>query len=54
MRKFGFASLTAAAMTAGILAFAAPAQADLGHEIWVNTITNPHVHVPHVDTTPRH
>ena len=54
MQKFGFASLIAAAMTAGILGLAAPAQADLGHEIWVNTITNPHVYVPQVDTTPHH
>lgn len=54
MKKFGFASLIAAAATAGIVGFAAPAQADLGHHVWVNTITNQHVYVPHVDTTPHH
>ena len=54
MKKFGIASLVAAAMTAGVVGLAAPAQADLGHHIWVNTITQPSVHVPHVDTTVHH
>ncbi|BBY46803.1 hypothetical protein MARA_02330 (plasmid) [Mycolicibacterium arabiense] len=52
MRKFGIASLIASALTAGVLGFATPAQADLGHHLWVNDITSPSVYVPHVDTTP--
>ncbi|BBY46818.1 hypothetical protein MARA_02480 (plasmid) [Mycolicibacterium arabiense] len=54
MKNFGIVSLAAAALTAGVLGLAAPAQADLGHHIWVNTITQPHVAVPHVDTTVHH
>ena len=54
MKNFGIASLIAGALTAGVVGLAAPAQADIGHHIWVDTITQPHVYVPHVDTTPHH
>ncbi|MDV3127102.1 hypothetical protein M1247_19415 [Mycobacterium sp. 21AC1] len=51
MKNIGIASLIAGALTAGLVGLAAPAQADIGHHIWVNDITQPHVYVPHVDTT---
>jgi hypothetical protein len=54
MKKFGIASLIAGALTAGVVGLAGPAQADIGHHIWVNNITQPNVYVPHVDTTPHH
>jgi hypothetical protein len=54
MQNFGVTSLMAGAMTAGVVGLAAPAQADIGHHIWVDTITQPHVYVPHADTTVHH
>jgi hypothetical protein len=51
MKKLTFASAIAAALTAGVLGFAGPAQADIGHHDWVNNITNPAASVSHVDTT---
>jgi hypothetical protein len=51
MKKFGFASAIAAALTVGVLGLAAPAQADLGHHDWVNDMTSQTAQVPHVDTT---
>ncbi|BBY46765.1 hypothetical protein MARA_01950 (plasmid) [Mycolicibacterium arabiense] len=53
MKKFGIASMVAGALTAGLLGFAGPAQADIGHHGWV-IITQPNVYVPHVDTTVHH
>jgi len=54
MKKLGFTSLIAAALTAGILGFAGTAQADIGHHDWANTAGQPSVYVPHVDTTVHH
>ena len=54
MKNFGIASLIAGALTAAVVGLAGPAQADIGHHIWVDTITQPHVYVPHVDTTVHH
>ena len=59
MKHIGIASLIAGALTAGVLGLAGPAQADIGHHDWVNTINQPntyfpHVYVPHVDTTVHH
>jgi hypothetical protein len=50
MKKFGFASIAAAGLIAGILGAAAPAQADIGHHNWVHDI-QPKVNVPQVDMT---
>jgi hypothetical protein len=50
MRKFGIAAIIASGLTAAMLGIAGPAQADVGHHDWVNII-QPHVTVPHVDTT---
>jgi hypothetical protein len=51
MKKFGIASILATGLTAGVLALAGPAQADIGHNGWVVNNTNPAASVPHVDTT---
>jgi hypothetical protein len=51
MKKFGFATIIASGLTAAVLGLAGPAQADIGHHIWVNDITQPAVSVPHVDTS---
>jgi hypothetical protein len=52
MKKFGFASIAAAGLFAGVIGFAAPAQADLIHHSWIHEI-QPTVSVPQVDTTPQ-
>ena len=51
MKKFGYATVVAGGFTAAVLGLAGPAQADIGHHVWVNEITQPQVSVPHVDTT---
>jgi hypothetical protein len=52
MKKLGFATLVASSLTAAVLGFAGPAQADSSHYNWVNTLGqhNP-VTVPQVDTS---
>jgi hypothetical protein len=50
MRKFSIAAMIASGLTAAVLGIAGPAQADVGHHEWVNTI-QPQVTVPHVDTS---
>jgi hypothetical protein len=37
-----------------VVGLAGPVQADIGHHISVNDITQPNVDVHHVDTTPHH
>jgi hypothetical protein len=54
MKKFGSVWLVASAVIAALVGLAAPAQADLGHRIWANTLTQQPVYVPHVDTTVHH
>jgi hypothetical protein len=44
MKKFGFATLIASGLTAAVLGFAGPAQADI-----VTTPTMPHYHVDNHD-----
>ncbi|WP_197518849.1 hypothetical protein [Mycobacterium sp. ACS1612] len=51
MKKFGFATMIASGLAAAVLGLAGPAQADIGHNGWVNNITQPQVSVPHVDTS---
>ena len=36
MKKFGFATIIAGGLTAAVLGLAGPAQADIGHNGWVN------------------
>ena len=50
MKKFGFASIVASGLAAAVLGLAAPAQADLDHNGWVNQI-GPTATAPQVDTT---
>jgi len=50
MKKFGFASIVASGLAAAVLGLAAPAQADLGHNDWINQIGQS-VDVPQVDTS---
>ena len=51
MKKFGFASIVASGLAAAVLGLAAPAQAGLAHNIWVNHHYGQSVTVPHVDTS---
>ncbi len=59
MNRIAIASLIAGVLTTGFVGLASPAQADIGtvewvHQPgfgWVNTVSQPHVRVPHVDTT---
>jgi hypothetical protein len=50
MKKFGIAAAIASGFAAAVIGLAGPAQADQGHNDWVNTI-QPTVTVPHVDTS---
>ena len=50
MKKFGFATIAASGLAAAVLGFAGPAQADIGHNSWVNQI-GPSVSVPQVDNS---
>ncbi|MGY4708159.1 hypothetical protein ACXDF8_01075 [Mycolicibacterium sp. CBM1] len=50
MTKYTITTAIAGALTAAVLGLAAPAQADLGHNDWVNNL-GPAATVPHVDTS---
>jgi len=63
MNKFGFATIIASGLAAGVLGFAAPAaqaavapfspatiSAGVDHHVWLDQI-GPNVNVPKVDTT---
>ena len=50
MKKFGIATAIASGITAAVLSIASPAQADLGHNTWVNQI-GPTATAPQVDTS---
>jgi hypothetical protein len=63
MKKFGFATIIASGLVAGVVGFAAPAvqaavgpvssttiSADIDHHVWLDQI-RPQVTVPQVDTT---
>ena len=62
MKKFGLATIAASGLIAGVLGFAAPAQADaapvspsiimtgIDHHTWLDQI-GPNVNVPQVDTS---
>ena len=48
MKNLGLATIAAAGLMAAVLGFAGPANADIGHDDWVNDI-QPTVVVPHVN-----
>ncbi|WP_167108326.1 hypothetical protein [Mycobacterium sp. DL592] len=50
MKKFAVTSAIASGLVAAALSIAAPAQADLGHNTWVNQIA-PSATAPQVDTS---
>ncbi len=50
MKKFGVATAIASGLVAAALSIAAPAQADLGHNTWVNQIGQTAT-APQVDTS---
>ena len=50
MKKFGIATAIASGIAAAVLSIASPAQADLGHNTWVNQI-GPTATAPQVDTS---
>jgi hypothetical protein len=50
MKKFGFATIVASGLAAAVLGLAGPAQAEIGHHDWANTVQQ-QASVPHVDTT---
>jgi len=50
MKKYAITTAIAGAMTAAALSLAGAAQADLGHNDWVNS-QGPTATAPHVDTT---
>ncbi|WP_170313141.1 hypothetical protein [Mycolicibacterium anyangense] len=50
MKKFAITSVIASGLVAAALSIAAPAQADLGHNEWVNQIGQA-ASAPQVDTT---
>jgi hypothetical protein len=51
MKKFGFASIIGGGLVAAVLGFAAPASADLGHNVWANQQNHASVSAPQVDTS---
>ena len=53
MKKLGFATVIASGLTAAVLGLAGPAQADVAHNQWVNSISQ-HATAPQVDTTVQH
>ena len=50
MKKIGLAGVLGGGLVAAVLSFAAPAQADLGHNVWANEQNHTSVSVPHVNT----
>jgi hypothetical protein len=51
MKKFALASIVGGGLVAAVVGFAAPANADLGHDIWANQQNGSSASVPHTDTT---
>ncbi|MGH3638430.1 MAG: hypothetical protein ACRDUX_05305 [Mycobacterium sp.] len=55
MKDFGLLALIAGGLAAAVIALAAPAGADIGHNQWVNSMDGSAMaSAPHVDTTVRH
>jgi len=50
MKKFGFASIVGCSLATAVLSLPAPAQADVGHNDWVNH-RSPSVTVPQVNSS---
>lgn len=50
MKKFGFTAIIVSGLTTAVLGLASPANADYGHNQWVNGMGGTSVNAPHVDT----
>lgn len=50
MKRVGFTTAIASGLVAAVLGLAAPVQADLGHNTWINQIGQGAT-TPHVDTS---
>jgi hypothetical protein len=51
MKKFTLASIVGGGLVAAVVGFAAPAQADLSHNIWANQQNGTSATVPHADNS---
>jgi hypothetical protein len=51
MKKFTLASIVGGGLVAAVVGLAAPANADLSHNIWANQQNGTSATVPHTDTT---
>jgi len=51
MKKFALARVIGGGLVAAVVGFAAPAQADLSHNIWANQQNGTSASVPHTDTS---
>jgi hypothetical protein len=51
MKKFALTSIVGGGLVAAVVGFAAPANADLSHNIWANQQNGTSASVPHTDTT---
>jgi gas vesicle protein len=54
MKKFGFVGIIAGGLVAAVVGLAAPAQADLSHNIWANQQNQSSQTVPQVNTSVHH
>jgi hypothetical protein len=50
-KKFALTSIVGGGLIAAVLGFAAPAQADLGHNVWANNQNSIGASAPQVDTS---
>ncbi len=53
MKKLGLTGIVVSGLAAAVLGLASPAQADYGHNQWINDMATK-VSVPHVDNSARH
>ncbi len=53
VKNLGLAGIIVSGLAAAILGLASPANADYGHNQWINDMSHS-VSVPHVDTAARH
>ena len=51
MKKIGLAGIVGGGLLGAVLGFAAPAQADLAHDVWANQQNQTSASVPHVNTS---
>jgi hypothetical protein len=51
MKKIGLAGIVGGGLVAAVLGFAAPASADLGHNVWANQQNQTSASAPSVNTS---